>query len=98
MSDDPTTTTTTPRRCFVVMGFGIKTDYATGRKLDLDKSYRNLIKPAVEEAGLVCVRADEIVHSGIIDVPMYQELRTSSSPIFRRPTPMRFTSSESAMR
>jgi len=59
------------------MGFGIKTDYATGRKLDLDKSYRNLIKPAVEEAGLVCVRADEIVHSGIIDVPMYQELLTA---------------------
>ncbi len=61
-------------RCFVVMGFGIKTDYATGRKLDLNKSYRLLIKPVVEEKGLVCIRADEIRHSGSIDVPMYKEL------------------------
>lgn len=61
-------------RCFVVMGFGTKTDYATGRKLDLNKSYRLLIKPVVEEKGLVCIRADEIRHSGSIDVPMYREL------------------------
>ncbi|RYZ51559.1 MAG: DUF4071 domain-containing protein, partial [Chitinophagaceae bacterium] len=63
-----------PRRCFVVMGFGIKTDYATGRKLDLNKSYRLLIKPVVEGLGLECIRADEIRHSGSIDVPMYKEL------------------------
>lgn len=62
------------RRCFVVMGFGIKTDYATGRKLDLNKSYRLLIKPVVEEKGLICIRADEIRHSGSIDLPMYREL------------------------
>src|SRR5579872_5067665 len=74
MGDNSTTTETTPKRCFVVMGFGVKTDYETGRKLDLDNSYRTMIKTAIEEAGLVCVRADEIVHSGIIDVPMYQEL------------------------
>ncbi|MDO9374349.1 MAG: hypothetical protein Q7T76_08020 [Ferruginibacter sp.] len=65
---------TSPKRCFVVMGFGIKTDFATGRKLDLNKSYRLLIKPVVEEKGLICVRADEIQHSGVIDVPMYMEL------------------------
>ena len=59
------------------MGFGIKTDYATGRKLDLNKSYRLLIKPVAEEKGLICVRADEIRHSGAIDVPMYQELLTA---------------------
>ena len=63
-----------PGRCFVVMGFGTKTDYATGRKLDLNKSYRLLIKPVVEEKGLACIRADEIRHSGSIDVPMYREL------------------------
>ncbi|HEX8248224.1 MAG TPA: TRAFs-binding domain-containing protein [Pyrinomonadaceae bacterium] len=60
--------------CFVVMGFGKKTDFETGRTLDLDKSYRSMIKPAVEAAGLKCVRADEIVHSGLIDVPMYEQL------------------------
>ena len=60
--------------CFVVMGFGKKTDFASGRTLDLDKSYRNLIKPAVEACGLRCVRADEIRHAGVIDVPMYEHL------------------------
>ena len=69
--------TSSPKRCFVVMGFGVKTDYATGRKLDLDKSYRLLIKPVVEEREILCVRADEIRHSGAIDVPMYQELLTA---------------------
>jgi hypothetical protein len=62
------------KRCFVVMGFGMKTDYATGRMLDLNKSYRLLIKPVVENKGLECIRADEIIHSGVIDVPMYTEL------------------------
>ena len=57
---------TPQKRCFVVMGFGIKTDFATGRKLDLNKSYRLLIKPVVEEKGLVCVRADEIQHSVVM--------------------------------
>ncbi|HEX8144056.1 MAG TPA: TRAFs-binding domain-containing protein [Pyrinomonadaceae bacterium] len=77
MSDTEQQASVGPLRCFVVMGFGIKTDYATGRQLDLNKSYRLLIKPVVEERGLVCVRADEIRHSGIIDVPMYQELLTA---------------------
>lgn len=62
------------RRCFVVMGFGIKTDFVNGRKLDLNKSYRLLIKPVVEAKNLECVRADEILHSGNIDVQMYREL------------------------
>ncbi len=62
------------KRCFVVMGFGIKTDYINGRKLDLNKSYRLLIKPVVEAKGIECVRADEITHSGSIDVQMYREL------------------------
>ena len=60
--------------CFVVMGFGKKTDFETGRVLDLNQSYQNLIKPAVEAAGLKCIRADEIVHSGLIDLPMYELL------------------------
>ena len=60
--------------CFVVMGFGKKIDLATGRELDLDKSYKNIIKPAVTAAGYDCIRADEIQHSGVIDVPMYDLL------------------------
>ncbi|REG81896.1 tetratricopeptide repeat-containing protein [Algoriphagus antarcticus] len=64
----------TKKRCFVVMGFGTKTDYVSGRKLDLNKSYKFLIKPVVESKGLECVRADEILHSGSIDVQMYKQL------------------------
>jgi len=60
--------------CFVVMGFGKKIDLATGRELDLDKTYQNIIKPAVTAAGYECERADEILHSGVIDVPMYDRL------------------------
>ena len=63
-----------PKRCFVIMGFGVKTDYSTGRKLDLNKSYQYLIKPVLEKKGWVCVRADEIPNSGMIDLQMYLEL------------------------
>jgi len=59
------------------MGFGKKTDYPTGRVLDLDKSYRYIIKPAAKDAGYQCVRADEIQHAGNINVPMYQQLLTA---------------------
>ena len=37
--------------CFVVQGFGKKTDFTDGRVLDLDASYA-IIKEAVEAAGL----------------------------------------------
>jgi hypothetical protein len=60
--------------CFVVMGFAKKTDYESGRTLDLDATYEAIIKPAAETAGLRCVRADEIMQSGIIDVGMYEML------------------------
>src|SRR5215204_1951356 len=63
--------------CFAVMGFGKKTDFETGRTLDLDKTYQSIIKPAAEDAGLTCIRADEIIHSGVIDVPMYEQLLTA---------------------
>ena len=63
--------------CFVVMGFGKKTDFETGRTLDLDKTYKYIIKPAVTDAGMECTRADEIPHSGVIDVPMYEQLLTA---------------------
>jgi len=60
--------------CFVVMGFNTKTDPNTGKVFDLDKSYKYIIKPAAEAAGFTCERADEIRHSGVIDVPMYEQL------------------------
>ena len=56
------------------MGFGKKTDYPTGRVLDLDKSYTYIIKPAAIAAGYQCTRADEIQHAGNINIPMYEQL------------------------
>src|SRR4051794_10112814 len=64
--------------CFVAMGFGEKTAFYGGKKkqrtLNLDKTYENIIKPAVLAAGFECVRADEILHSTVIDKPMYEQL------------------------
>jgi hypothetical protein len=62
------------RLCFVIMGFGKKTDFESGRLLDLDATYESIIQPAVEAAGLRCIRADEIKHSGVIDVEMFEML------------------------
>ena len=57
--------------CFVVMGFGKKKDPETNRTIDLDQTYQQIIRPAVESSGLECVRADEITETGIIDRSMY---------------------------
>ena len=68
----------TKKVCFVIMGFGKKTDYSNPeqppRTLDLNATYESIIKPAVTSAGLDCVRADEISHSGVIDKVMYEML------------------------
>ena len=65
------------RICFVVMGFGKKTDFETGRTIDLDATYEAIIEPAARAHDLRCIRADEITHSGIIDTPMYEMLLRS---------------------
>lgn len=62
------------KTCFVIMGFGKKTDYISGKLFDLDKTYINLIKPSVEECGYKCYRSDEITGSGVIDKYMYDLL------------------------
>ncbi len=53
------------------MGYGKKTDPTLGKTFDLDKTYQNIIKPAVENAGFECVRGDEVLESGLIDKSMY---------------------------
>ena len=64
------------KTCFVIMGFGEKTDFQSNpqRVLNLNKTYDNIIKPVVVDAGLACIRADEIIHSTVIDKPMYDNL------------------------
>ena len=56
------------------MGFGKKVDFETGKEFDLDMTYKNVIKHAVEAADVECIRADEITHAGVIDVPMYERI------------------------
>lgn len=57
--------------CFVVMGFGKKKDPETNRTIDLDETYKKIIRPAVEACKISCVRADEIIESAIIDRSMF---------------------------
>jgi tetratricopeptide (TPR) repeat protein len=59
--------------CFVLMPFGKKPD-AAGATVDFDAVYRELIAPAIEEAGLEPLRADEEMTGGIIHQPMFERL------------------------
>ena len=59
--------------CFVLMPFGKKPDDA-GQLVDFDAVYRELIAPAIEEAGLEPIRADEELTGGIIHKPMFERL------------------------
>lgn len=60
--------------CFVVMGFGKKTDFRSGKLFNLDATYHEIIKPVAEDLNIKCVRSDEVSQSGIIDVEMYKLL------------------------
>ncbi len=57
--------------CFVIMGYGKKTDPTLGKTYDLDATYQSIIKPAVESSGYTCIRGDEVLDSGLIDKSMY---------------------------
>ncbi len=60
--------------CFVLMPFGTKPD-PTGRPpIDFNRVYELGIRPAVEDAGMVPVRADEEKTGGIIHKPMFERL------------------------
>lgn len=59
--------------CFVLMPFGKKPD-AKGDIVDFDQVYQQIIKPAIEDAGLECLRADEEMTGGIIHKPMFERL------------------------
>lgn len=62
------------KTCFVIIGYGIKTDFATGRDINLDKTYTNIIEPVFKELGFLCFRASDIQHSGMIDLPMFENI------------------------
>ncbi|MDF0668456.1 MAG: hypothetical protein P0119_20600 [Nitrospira sp.] len=58
---------------FVAMPFGVKKDNQ-GTEIDFNRVYSELIKPALEAAGLEVFRADEEERAGDIRTDMFQEL------------------------
>lgn len=64
-------------KCFVIIGYGKKTSYATGspRILDLDETYKLLIKPAFEQLQIECYRAIDKNLNGSIDQQMLQDIK-----------------------
>src|SRR5713101_4200939 len=59
--------------CFVLMPFGRK-PVSSGAVVDFDAVYANLIAPAIEEADLDPLRADQELTGGIIHKPMFERL------------------------
>lgn len=59
--------------CFVLMPFGTKTDIS-GLRVHFDAVYQQILRPAVDAAGLRPLRADEEQIGGIIHKPMYERL------------------------
>jgi tetratricopeptide (TPR) repeat protein len=59
--------------CFVLMPFGQKPD-VSGKIVDFDAVYNDLIAPAIVDAGLEPIRADQEMTGGLIHKPMYERL------------------------
>lgn len=59
--------------CFVLMPFGEKVD-ASGKKIDFDSIYEELMRPAIEKVDLEPIRADEERAGGIIHKAMFERL------------------------
>ena len=53
------------------MGYGIRYDLSSKKKINLDAIYRDIIKPAVTACDYECIRGDEVLDSGLIDESMY---------------------------
>jgi MAP3K TRAFs-binding domain len=59
--------------CFILMPFGDKTD-AAGKIIKFDEIYKQVIQPAIEDAGMTPIRADEELTRGSIHKPMFERL------------------------
>jgi tetratricopeptide (TPR) repeat protein len=63
--------------CFIDMPFGQKTDLTSGVTVDFDQIFNEGIRPAVEAAGLECIRGDMESSGGIIHTAMFARLLLS---------------------
>ena len=59
--------------CFVVMPFGLKPD-GRGGSVDFDAVYAELLAPAIRDAELEPLRADQDLVGGMIHKPMFERL------------------------
>lgn len=57
--------------CFVIIGYGTKKDYINNRDIDLEKTFKYIIKPVFEEMGYECMRSCDYP-PGMIDTIMYK--------------------------
>ncbi len=71
---DPTASGTRRPLCFVLMPFGAKKDPGGGPDIDFDRIYGEGIRPAIEDAGMEPIRADEERTGGIIHRAMFERL------------------------
>lgn len=60
--------------CFIDMPFGNKVDPKTGVEIAFDQIYESAIFPAVEDAGLQCIRGDREETGGLIHTAMFARL------------------------
>jgi tetratricopeptide (TPR) repeat protein len=58
------------KTCFVITGYGVKKDYINNRDIDLDKTFKHIIKPVFEDLGYECKRSCDYP-PGMIDTIMY---------------------------
>ena len=68
------------KSCFVIMPFGIKNDNQ-GNKVNFNEIYDSIIKPAIQELDLTCLRCDEISKSGMIHKDMFNHIYYSDIAI-----------------
>jgi hypothetical protein len=66
--------------CFVLMPFGRKA-HGSGRMVDFDAVYEQILGPAAEAAGMDVIRADQEQVGGTIHKPMYERLMLSDYAI-----------------
>lgn len=66
--------------CFVIMPFGRKDD-PSGRVIDFDSIYDKVISPAIVDAGLEPLRADDEMSPGVIHGAMFERLVLSEYAI-----------------
>jgi tetratricopeptide (TPR) repeat protein len=59
--------------CFILMPFGMKAN-TDGSMINFDRVYQDLIAPAIRDAELEPIRADQEVSGGIIHKPMFERL------------------------